>query len=246
MVRGRYLYISLVILGALVALLSGCQDIEEGGIDPEMASSYKGEEAKPWLVVLPWEQAETETPLTVLSSGTFRTGSGEYVYLVVEAENTGEENLTNAKLTVKAYNDGGQVIDERTLDGLLDIIPSGGKLPFSKAIDARDAVKYELHLEAEATDEAPRGNLEIVSQEIGEPKQGYVWITGEVKNTGDTDAESVEVVAVLHDEEGSVVDAVTAKIMEAIPAGATVPFKVMASYRGVSSYELYPQGQDAE
>jgi hypothetical protein len=220
--------------------------LEEGGIDPEMASSHGRDDAKPWLVVLPWEQVETDTPLKALSSGTFKTGSGEYVYLVIEAENTGDKNVAKTKATVKVYDSAGEVIDERTINGLLDIVPPGGKVPFSKAMDARDAVKYTLSLEGEVTDDEPRGKLEIASKEMAEPKQGYVWISGEVKNEGDVGAESVEVIAVLHDEEGGVVDAVKSTIKDVIPPGEMGAFRVMASYRGVASYELYVQGQDAE
>jgi hypothetical protein len=246
MVRLRYAYHVITILGLLAAFATACEGVEEGGIDPEMASSLGGDEAKPWLVTLPWEQVDTGVPLKVLSSGTFKTGSGEYVYLVCEAENTGDVNLTNVKVTVKAHSDAGQVLDERTLNGLLDIVPPGGKVPFSKAIDARDVVKYELLVEGEPTDEQPRGNLEIVSEEMAEPKQGYVWISGEVQNTDDVGATSVEVIAVLYDEEGSVVDAVAGTVKETIPPGETKAFRFMANYRGVSSYELYVQGQDEE
>lgn len=212
---------------------AGCGD-EEEGVQPALAP---GSESISSQVNLPWQQVG-ESQLKILSANTFRTGSGEYVYLVGEVENAGDQNLSNVKIKAMAYNGQGEVFDTREAEALVGVVAPGERAPFSTAMDARDVERYELEVTGEQAQSAPAYQLEIASSSMTEPKSGYVWFEGELSNTGEVAVENMRVIAVLYDQNGNVVEAASQDLAEDLAPGDSAQFKFIANYRDAASHQL--------
>jgi len=234
---------SLLIIACAALLLvplAACSDEEEVGVEQPLAPGQTKVEP---AVKLPWEQTGDAT-LKVLNSSTFRTGSGEFVYLVGEIENTGSEPVGNVKVTARMIDDTGAVVATKETIALLRRVPAGGKTPYSTAMDAREAVKYTLEVTAEPAPPEPKNRLEIQDQQMTEPKAGYVWLSGVVKNVGDVAAQSVQVIGVMYDAQGAVVDATTQDLEGTLEPGATQSFKFNINFRDAQSHVLMVQAED--
>ena len=161
-------------------------------------------------------------------------------------QNTGAEAIGLVTVTATALNDQGTAVDTRKLEGLLTIVPAGGKVPYSGAMDARDAVKYTLQVEAKPAPAAPQNKLEVENESATEPKAGYVWLSGEVKNSGTVAAKSVQVIGVLYNEKGGVVDAARQDLEGTLAPGATAAFKFNVNHRDSKTHVLMAQGEDGQ
>lgn len=225
------------ILVVTLLFLAACGDDEDSG--PVLAP---GSEPVSAQVNLSWQQVGA-TDLKVLSANTFRTGAGEYVYLVGEAENTTGQPLQNLQVKVKAYNDRGEEVDSREAPALLQAVGPGEKIPFNTAMDAREVERYEIEVTGEPVQEEPAHKLEIRNDSMTEPKSGYVWFEGEVANVSDAPAEKVRVVAVLYDADGNVVEAASQQLEGTIEPGGTLPFKFIANHRDAASQKLMVDAQ---
>lgn len=224
----RYL---LLVVACCLLLVAGC------GGDDESTESTTAAESSAVPGALPWQQVG-DSQLKVLSANTYPTGSGEYVYLVGEVENTSDQPLGALKITANGYNSQGQVFETEETEALVTYVAPGQKAPFSAAMDARDIERYELTVTGEAAADAPAYQLEIVNPSQTEPKSGYVWFAGEVSNTGTVAVEKVRVIAVLYDQEGKVVEAASQDLPDKLAAGAKAAFKFIANHRGSTSYQL--------
>jgi hypothetical protein len=233
----------LYLIGTLCAflfVLAGCGD-DDAGAQPVLAP---GSEKISSQVNLAWEQVG-DTALKVLSANTFRTGAGEYVYLVGEVENTTQNNLADVVVKVTAYNDRGEVADTRTADTLLGVVSPGKKLPFTTAMDAREVNRYQIEVQTERAVAVPQHALEASDVTMTEPKSGYVWFEGKVKNGSNDPAENVHVVAVLYDGEQKVVDVASQELKEPIQPGEEAPFKFIANHRGAQTYVILIDAKDS-
>ena len=236
-----YILCIAILVSLLLLALAGCGGGEKKAVEPVMAP---GENTSP-QVSLPWKQIG-DTKLKVLSSNTFTTGSGEYVYLVGEAQNTGTELLGDVNLTATAYSNRGEAVFTRKAKALCGIVRPGAKIPYGTAMDTRDADRYELEIQGKPVQVEPKNKLEIANPAMTEPKAGYVWMSGDVKNVGQVAAKAVTVVAVLYDDKGAVVEAASEELKDPLAANATAPFKFIANHRGANSYELSVCATDAE
>lgn len=224
----------------LLVLLAACSGEEEVGVDQPLAPGQTKVEP---AVKLPWEQTG-DTTLKVLNSSTFRTGSGEYVYLVGEIENTGGEPVGKVTVTARMIDDTGAVVATKETMALLRRVPAGGKTPYSTAMDAREAVKYTIEVTAGPAPPEPKNRLEIQDPQATEPKAGYVWLSGVVKNVGDVAAQSVQVIGIMYDAQGAVVDATTQDLSGTLEPGATQSFKFNINFRDAQSHVLMVQAED--
>ncbi|MEZ4725866.1 MAG: FxLYD domain-containing protein [Caldilineaceae bacterium] len=186
---------------------------------------------------LPWQQVG-EAATKVLSANTFPTGSGRYVYLVGELENTSEETFGVLTIKIMGYNRQGEVFETEETQALLQQVAPGAKAPFSMAMDGREIERYEIEVTGAALEQAPTYQLAVVNATQTEPKSGYVWYEGEISNTGAVGVDHVRVIAVLYDPEGKVVEATNQDLDGQLAPGATSAFKFIANHRGAASYQL--------
>ncbi len=166
---------------------------------------------------------------------------GDFVHIVGEMKNLGEENVKVKKLTPVFYDKGGSAIDT-PWHWLypLSVLAPGQSSPFFVILldeDAgREMVDYELTLDCEVTDEEPLLDLKLLSStSYMEPMTAYdlYWIIGEYKNTGSRNIENVWIFATYYDAGGMVIGYNYAKApMLTVLPGQKAPF-------AVSSQEYY-------
>ncbi|NLG81022.1 MAG: hypothetical protein GX490_00660 [Bacilli bacterium] len=98
-----------------------------------------------------------------------------------------------------------------------------------------------LHLETEKKIKETFGSkssiLEIQSNHTYKIKDGYIYITGRVKNIGDTDIEYFEVVCKFLDKDGQVLDSDYTNDGLVLKSGEMREFEIMHKYK--SEYDIY-------
>ena len=188
----------------------------------------------------PWEQVSTGSPLRVVSAKLFYSGLGESAYVLGELENTGSEPVKNITVGIKAYAVDGTVIDNRTWPVFEKVVAAGARTPYKFTADLREVVRFELFVESEPASPA-EASLEpavtVENAQMTEPKLGYVWVSGEVKNNSDQPVRGAEVAAVLRDAEGNVVELATTRVEQEIEPGQSVPFRFAVIHRDAVSLQ---------
>ena len=160
---------------------------------------------------------------------------GNFVHIVGEMKNLGEENIKIEKFTSVFYDKGGSAIDALWYQlGTLSVLAPGQMSPFFVILLDEDASKemvdYEFTLDCEVTDEEPLLDLKLLSSaSYMEPMTAYdlYWIVGEYKNTGSRNIKNVWPFATYYDAEGTVIGYNYAdRPMITVLPGQKVPFAV--------------------
>ncbi len=228
----------LLVCVLLAASLAGCGNGGGGAPGPTKAPDAKRIQE---IEGKEWTQVETESPLKVLSAKLFFTGLGETAYLIGELENTAAEPVTDVQISFKGYHQEGRLLDTRQGEAPVAVIPAGGKAPFKIAVDMLEVAKYEVIVDSAPAEDVPDKKLEITQSEMGEPKTGYVWITGEVKNGGTEAVPGVELITVLRDGSGAIVEVGVEELADPLDAGQTASFKFMVMHRDATTMEVIAQ-----
>ena len=131
-------------------------------------------------------------------------------YLIGIVQNTGGIDLNYVKVIVELKDGQGQVVASKFAFTSVGTLQSGTKSPFAVLFSdgVPDWDKYEITVEAlESTEMDLYYNytaFDIISNESAEPGYSDYAIQGEIKNTGQLDAEFVKVVAILYDEDNHI------------------------------------------
>lgn len=190
-----------------------------------------------------WTQVQTDSPLKIDSIKLFFTGLGETAFVIGEVENTGSAPVTNVKIVLKGLHAEGRELDKRDGQAPMLFIPPKVKAPFKIAVDLREVSKLEITITSQPATSVPENKLEIVSSQMGEPKTGQVWVTGEVKNNGGEQVKTVEVVTVLRDKDGKIVEVDAQELLTSLDAGKTMPFKFMVQHREATKLDVTAQAK---
>jgi hypothetical protein len=177
------------------------------------------------------------TGLDVVSRQGYSMNDG--FYIVGELLNNTSAPMGNIKITATYYYQmAGKYVELGTMDGatLLDVIPAYGKAPFIigpyrlTTTRAGPVTWYDLHEQGQA-DTLPRQDL-VVQQTTNSYSAGsWLYVRGEILNTGKTDAKFVKAIITLYDPDGNVVGAMsTYTDPSTIPAGGIAPFSVSTDY----------------
>jgi len=123
--------------------------------------------------------------------------------------NTGSSQALDL-ITGTFYDGQGQVIanQENVYDywPLVEAIPPGGRVPFELIVDGiNDAANYMLNVEAEPSSESPRQNFEFSELSQWVEEDDYC-VGGVIQGAGDSVQYYLVIVAVLYDEQSSVVN----------------------------------------
>ena len=168
----------------------------------------------------------------------------DWYHIVGELENASDTPIEWVKIVATLYDTAGEVVGTGYTYSELDVIPPGGRSPFSIGIDEYGAVdSYKLQIEA---DVGELGRQDLVIGSHGTYEQyDWLYIRGEVQNTGDTDAEWVKIVATLYDAAGNAVGmGYTFADLDVVPAGGTSPFDMSVDWwEGYDRYVLQVQGE---
>lgn len=224
-----------LLLMAFLATLAACGPDTSGPTPTPVAKRIEEIGGKQWT------QVQTDSPLKVLSAKLFFTGLGETAFVIGELENTSATPVTKVKISFKGYAKEGKLLDTREGEAPVAFIDAKGKAPFKIAVDLRDVSKFELIVNSTAADKMPDNTLKVLKSEMSEPKTGYVWVTGQVKNEGTAAVPSVEIITVLRDSAGAIVEVGSEKLTNPLDAGQTADFKFMVMHRDGVKLEVSAQ-----
>lgn len=190
----------------------------------------------------PGGTAVAGSSLEILSHQSYT--EGDWFHIVGEVRNNSSVPMEYVKIVATLYDQDGKVVGTDFAYTDLDVIPPGGKAPFSTGTDEwTGTATYKLQVQG-SEGELPRQDLEILSHE-SYVDSDWLHVRGEVKNTGQTPAEYVKVVITLYDADGGVVGMdFTYTDLDTIPPGETAPFESGTDHwPGFDHYEIQVQGQ---
>jgi hypothetical protein len=187
-----------------------------------------------------WKQVETDSSLQVVSAKLFFAGIGEIAYVIGELENTGDAPVTDVTIAIKSYGADGALLDDREGSAPFDIVAAGENVPFKTQSDLRDVTRFELEIHSRVA-EGENVLLEVTNPAMSEPKVGSVWITGDAKNTTGAAIKGFQVIAVLRDADGAVVEMGIGDVSTPLEADATASFNYSVSHRDATTLEVFAQ-----
>ncbi|MCW4016042.1 MAG: FxLYD domain-containing protein [Candidatus Bathyarchaeota archaeon] len=160
------------------------------------------------FISLPCQPVQALGDVQIVSHSSFYN-SLDTLYVVGELENTGDVATEFTKVTATFYGSDNQVIDTSIGYSTLDVLLPGRKSPFAVMLlqddGAMDVYNYTLSVSWQEYDEDKPIGLEILSSEESVDVLDCLHITGEIKNTADSNANSVMVCATFYDSTGTVV-----------------------------------------
>ncbi len=183
----------------------------------------------------------------------FQDSSGR-THFVGEARNASSETKRRVTVVVKLFNASAQYVGYTSAPLLLDSVPPGQSSPFNVVLGANGPgwQSYSISFECSppsAFPEVPYTNLQITSKTTRADKTAPYAIGGEVKNTGKSKAHAVQVIAVLYDANGWVINAAAANSQTPdLAPGAAAPFQIAFDTlpHPVADYNLYVQARPVE
>lgn len=160
-------------------------------------------------------------------------------------KNTGETPLEFVKVHINLLDGDAKLVASDFTYAYLDVVWPAQTVPFTLIFqdDVTGWENYELSIEADrSTGSQAYTNLEIISHEGSVRSTGSYQIIGEIKNTGEQAATSVQIIAMLYDAKGNLVanDIAYSEFDEVLP-GEISPFNIITSKTGlgvVDHYEL--------
>ncbi len=196
----------------------------------------------------------TAVPYAIENVGLYETPAGG-LWLLGEMHNITTADIEQVQVEVSLQDERNQVLARATAFTALDIIPSGGRAPF--AVLFREPppafAKYQA-IALSAVMVARLGtayrDLAVVNHQ-GEAREGlsYYVVTGEVRNTGQSEAESVTVIITAYDPAGLVTGIRAIDLTASVLApGQSVPFQANLSPAGneIVTYTVQVQGRRVE
>jgi len=204
----------------------------------------------------PTPEPPTPTPLPVarlelLSARTYRDAAGS-VWVVGEAQNTGDTTASNVEVTMSLLGADAKPLATTYATTHLAAVPAQGKTPFRGMFAQPPANWKDLKIDLTAAPNDPDessqfvGGLKVERATVAaSPDGGGAIVAGEIKNAGSSPALTVRVMAVLRGQDGKVVDVVDgyAKLPELAP-GAASPFSLQfLDGKQVGPYEIFLQGR---
>jgi LysM repeat protein len=195
----------------------------------------------------------TPTPVALRIQGlAFHRTPVDSLWALGEVVNLSGEPAEEVEVEVSLHNEQGELLDSGSAFTQLDIVAPGGRTPFGILFSSPPAsfAQYQTRILSGVphTHLGPRyPDLEVVEEWggslEGEGEHNY-QVRGQVRNTGNADAERVAIVVTLYDEQGHVVGARTVGIdAELFLPGAIAPFDVIITPLGpVARHEVQVQG----
>jgi hypothetical protein len=160
------------------------------------------------LLSVPVQQVQASGEVIIVSDSSFYN-SLDTLRVVGEVENTGDTATEFIKVTATFYDSSNQVIATKTGYASLDVLLPGRKSPFAVLLfeedNSLDVHSYTLTVSwSDYEGDKPLG-LEIVSYSDYVDALDFLHVTGEIKNQGSSNANSVIAITTFYDASGTVV-----------------------------------------
>jgi len=171
------------------------------------------------------------------------TDARGWVNVLGELYNNTGSNQQDVLLTI-AFFDNDVQVDEQVAAPIVQVLPQGGRVPFSLEADIPYAfTRYEIAVEGEPTGLPAWRDLEVLNV-VETPGVPY-RITGDIRNPGDALSTYAQVTATLYNADGKVVNVGYDFLPAAsLGPGQTASFEVLIEqpYSGIARFELMAFG----
>jgi hypothetical protein len=222
---------------------NGITDPRRLQIGQEIVIPVRPGEGEPTPVPTP-----TPVALMIQGLGFHRTPVGS-LWGLGEVLNLSGQPAEEVQVQVTLHDEQGTLLASGAAFTELDVLAAGGRAPFAIlfSVPPTSFAQYQTRIlgGVPSTHLGPRYPDLAVAEDRGEwLDENRYQVRGEVRNSGQKDAEKVVVVIVLYDEEDRVVGARTVPIpAEVFLAGANAPFEVVLTPLGsVARYDIQVQG----
>ena len=196
------------------------------------------------------EDASMPSGLDIVRSQGYTMNDGFYV--VGEILNNASAPMGDIKITVTYYyQPSSKLLVDGTMDGstLLDVIPAYSKAPFVIGPFSPTNKKggpvtwYDFHVDGQ-TATLPRQDLALTNSN-SYSAGSWLYLRGDIQNTGTTDAKFVKAVITLYDSNNRIVGALSSYTdPSTIPAGVSAPFTASTEYwPNFDHFTVQVQGQ---
>jgi LysM repeat protein len=195
----------------------------------------------------------TPLPFQIANVGFYETPVGGLWCLGEVINNTGA-SIEQVQVGVSLYDAEGEMVSNGSTFTEFDTIPNGGKMPFALLFTERPS-NFSHHqvtaLSGVTIAHWGRNYMDlIIESDHGEAsgERAYV-VTGQVRNTGQYDAEQIRMVITAYDAEGRVVGIRRGSPeTQTLAVGESSPFRVSLSSLGsqVITHTVQVQGQRIE
>ena len=208
------------------------------------------------LIIPPKEAGDEPTPVPSptpvalkIEGLAFHWTPVDSLWCLGEVLNLSSRPAEEVQVQVSLHDEQGQLLASGTAFTQLDIVASGGRAPFAILFDAPPThfAQYQTHVLSgvPSTHLGPRYPDLVVVEDKGDWLDGSNYqVKGQVRNSGQADAEQVAIIVTLYDADRHVVGARTVGIpAERFLVGAIAPFDVTLTPLGsVASYDVQVQG----
>lgn len=159
-------------------------------------------------------------------------------------KNTGSMNARSVKVSSIFYDASGKPLGYGSSYIWGNILKSGETFPFS--VQATDIVgaphHYTLIVEGDTTTEQPYTHLQLVNH-IGLKSDSSYRVSGEVKNTGSSCVDGINVISAFYDADGNIIDCTSDSLYDSLIPGQTSEFEVYTytDIDEIDHYELWAE-----
>jgi LysM repeat protein len=222
---------------------NGISDPRRLWIGQEISIPVRSVETEPTVVPTP-------TPVALRIQGlAFHETPVGGLWCLGEVANVSGHPAEEIQVEVSLHDEQGQLLASGSAFSQLDILAPGGRAPFGILFPAAPTsfAQYQVRVLSGMphTHLGPRyPDIAIVEEWGGWLDDNNYQVRGQVRNTGQAEAEQVAVIVTLYDEEGHVVAARTVGIpAEVFLVGAMAPFEVTLTPLGpVARHDVQVQG----
>ncbi len=131
----------------------------------------------------------------------------DFIHIVGEVRNDAHANVTGARIAITFYDAQGEVIEETSAPTLLDILKPKQRSPFVTSLPKPlNMWEYSLRAIGHPTLEQPQEGLTVIDSRAYEDEAGFYHVVGAVENSGRRTAHLVQVVVVLYDKWGKIIN----------------------------------------
>jgi LysM repeat protein len=195
----------------------------------------------------------TPLPFQIANVGIYETPMGSLWCLGEVMNNTGA-SMEQVQVAVSLYDDGGEIVATGSTFTEFDIIPNEGKMPFALLFPEPPpnlSHHQVVALSGVTVAHWGRNYMDLsIESDRGEAsgERAYV-VTGQVRNTGQYNAEQIRIVVTAYDADGRVVGIRRGSPeAQTLGVGESSPFEVSLSSLGgqVITHTVQVQGQRIE
>jgi hypothetical protein len=213
-------------------------------ISPFVFERSSASEVARYEVVVNRFSVTDEEPYVNFECSNHRWNDPQVVGLV---KNTGSMNAVSVKVSAVFYDASGKPLGYGSNYIWGSMLKAGERFPFS--VQAKELVgephHYTLFVEGDTTTEQPYTRLQLLNH-IGVKSGSSYRVSGEVKNTGSSCVDNIDVISAFYDAAGNMIDCTADSVYDSLIPEQSSEFEVYTytDIDEIDHYELWVEGEE--